>query len=150
VDHPATLAGLLAALGQAAALLPLAWPIHPRALARLAAQGLALPPGIRPLPPLGYLDFLALLCGARLVATDSGGVQEESTALDLPCLTLRPATERPVTLTAGTSRLVAPAGLAAAVAAVLAGDWPRARPIPLWDGRAGARMAAHLAEVLAA
>jgi UDP-N-acetylglucosamine 2-epimerase (non-hydrolysing) len=150
VDDAAAFARLLAALAEAAALLPLAWPVHPRALLRLAAHGLVLPPGVRPLPPLPYLDFLGLLARARLVATDSGGVQEEATALDLPCLTLRPGTERPVTLTAGTSRLVPPAGLAGAVAAVLAGDWPRARPIPLWDGQAGPRMAAHLAELFAA
>lgn len=150
VDSPATFARLLQGLAGAAARLPLVWPVHPRALARLSAHGLALPVGVRALPPLPYLDFLGLLARARLVATDSGGVQEESTALDLPCLTLRPGTERPVTLEAGTSRLVPPGGLPGAVAAVLAGDWPRARPILLWDGRAGERMAAHLAEVLAA
>jgi UDP-N-acetylglucosamine 2-epimerase (non-hydrolysing) len=150
VDDGAAFARLLADLAEAARLLPLTWPVHPRALARLAAHGLALPAGVRLLPPLPYLDFLGLLARARLVATDSGGVQEEATALDLPCLTLRPGTERPVTLTAGTSRLVPPRGLAGAVAAVMAGDWPRAQPIPLWDGQAGARMLAHLAEAMAA
>jgi UDP-N-acetylglucosamine 2-epimerase (non-hydrolysing) len=107
------------------------------------------PPGVAVLPPLPYLDFLGLLAGARLVASDSGGVQEEATVLDLPCLTLRPSTERPVTLERGSSRLVAPGSLPGAVRAVLAGDRPHARPIPLWDGRAGERMLAHLREHLA-
>jgi len=145
VDERAALTALLAALADAAALLPLVWPLHPRTRARIAAFGLAMPPAIRVLPPLGYLDFLGLLARARLVATDSGGVQEEATALDLPCLTLRPSTERPITLTQGSSRLLEPNGLVAAVCAVLAGDWPHAQPIPLWDGQAGARMVAHLA-----
>ena len=148
VDDPAALAALLAGLAAAARHLPLVWPLHPRAAARLAAQGMAVPAGVTPLPPLAYADFLGLLARARLVATDSGGVQEEATALDLPCLTLRPSTERPLTLEAGSNRLVGAGALPAAVAAVLAGGWPRARPIPLWDGRAGARMVAHLAEAL--
>ena len=104
--------------------------------------------GVIPLPPLSYNDFLALLAEARLVVTDSGGVQEEATALSLPCLTLRAETERPVTIEAGSSRLVAPEGLAAAVGEALSGRWPRGRPISLWDGRAGARMAAHLLDFL--
>jgi UDP-N-acetylglucosamine 2-epimerase (non-hydrolysing) len=148
VDDPTAFAPLLRALEQAAALLPLAWPLHPRARARLAAHGLAVPPAVTLLPPLPYLEFLGLLARARLVATDSGGMQEEATALDLPCLTLRPSTERPVTLESGTSRLVVAEALPAAVRQVLAGDWPRARPIPLWDGQAGARMVAHLAQRL--
>ena len=114
----------------------------------MADDGLAPPPGVVPLPPLSYLDFLALLAGARLVATDSGGVQEEATALSLPCLTLRAETERPVTLESGSSRLVAPEGLAAAVEDALSGRWPNGRPIPLWDGTAGSRMAAHQLEFL--
>ncbi|HYF06441.1 MAG TPA: UDP-N-acetylglucosamine 2-epimerase (non-hydrolyzing) [Acetobacteraceae bacterium] len=149
VDHGATLAALLEALARAARLLPLAWPLHPRTRARLAEFGLAVPEGVRLLPPLGYLDFLGLLAAARLVATDSGGVQEEATALSLPCLTLRRFTERPVTLAAGSNRLVAPEGLRDAVEAVLAEQWPPAAPVPLWDGQAGARMVAHLREVLA-
>lgn len=147
VDATPALRLLLAALADAARLLPLAWPLHPRTLARLSAQGLAVPAGIRVLPPLPSLDFLRLLDAARLVATDSGGVQEEAWALDLPCLTLRPATERPLTLSHGTSRLVPPERLADAMAEALAGHWPKSQPIPLWDGQAGARMAAHLTEV---
>ncbi|MDB5375216.1 MAG: hypothetical protein JWP04_3858, partial [Belnapia sp.] len=148
VDDPAALAALLDGLAGAARRLPLAWPLHPRTAARLTAHGLAVPAGVTLLPPLAYLDFLGLLVHARLVATDSGGVQEEATALDLPCLTLRPSTERPLTLEAGSNRLVSAAGLPEAVAAVLAGGWPRAQPIPLWDGEAGSRMVAHLAEHL--
>ena len=123
-------------------------PVSQEPVPQRSAAPLVLPPGLQALPPLPYLDFLGLLARARLVATDSGGVQEEATALDLPCLTLRAGTERPVTLGLGTSRLVAPAALPTAVAAVLAGHWPRAQPIPLWDGQAGRRMAAHLAEVM--
>lgn len=149
VDTPEALRGLLGAVAEAARRLPLAWPVHPRTAQRLSEFGLLVPEGVMPLPPLGYLDFLGLLAHARLVATDSGGVQEEAWALDLPCLTLRPSTERPVTLEAGTNRLVPPARLPEAVAAVLDGDRPRARPIPLWDGRAGARMVEHLAAYLA-
>jgi len=147
VDPAGRLGALLGALRQAARRLPLVWPLHPRSAARLAAAGLDLPPGITALPPLPGPEFLALLAAAKLVITDSGGVQEEAWALDLPCLTLRPRTERPLTLDLGTSRLLEPAGLDVAVAAALAGDWPRARPIPLWDGAAGLRMAAHLAEL---
>jgi UDP-N-acetylglucosamine 2-epimerase (non-hydrolysing) len=149
VDHPAALARLLAALGEAARHLPLAWPLHPRTHTRLAEFGLSLPEGVRALPPLGYLDFLGLLARARFVATDSGGVQEEATGLDLPCLTLRPSTERPVTLESGTNRLVTPADLATAVTHLLdtTGHTP-SQPILLWDGRAGVRMREHLADVL--
>jgi UDP-N-acetylglucosamine 2-epimerase (non-hydrolysing) len=148
VDDPLALAGLLAGLEQAAALLPLVWPLHPRTARRMAEFGLALPANLRAVPPLGYLDFLGLLARARLVATDSGGVQEEAAVLGLPCLTLRPSTERPVTLEAGGNRLVRPEALAEAVTTVLTGRWAKACPIPLWDGMAGARMVQHLAETL--
>jgi UDP-N-acetylglucosamine 2-epimerase (non-hydrolysing) len=145
VDDQATLAALLAALEAAARRLPLAWPLHPRTRQRMEAFGLAPPPGVVMLPPLRYLDFLALLSRARLVATDSGGVQEEAAAAGVPCLTLRDSTERPVTIEAGGNRLVTAADLPEAVI-----DPPRrSAPIPLWDGKAGARMRAHLAEVFA-
>jgi UDP-N-acetylglucosamine 2-epimerase (non-hydrolysing) len=150
VDSAAGLAALLRAAGEAARRLPLVWPVHPRTAARLAALGAAIPPGILRLPPQRYGAFLSLMARARLVATDSGGLQEEAAALDLPCLTLRPSTERPVTLLSGANRLVRPEDLPGAVEEVLQGRWPAARPIPLWDGLAGARMAAHLRESLPA
>jgi UDP-N-acetylglucosamine 2-epimerase (non-hydrolysing) len=144
VDDPARLAALLEAITWAARRLPLVWPLHPRTRARMEAFHLPPPPGVMLLPPLRYLDFLALMARARLVATDSGGVQEEASALGLPCLTLRPSTERPATIEAGGNRLVTPAELPDAVL----GPPARAKPIPLWDGQAGRRMRDHLAEVL--
>ncbi|MBP0462310.1 UDP-N-acetyl glucosamine 2-epimerase [Roseomonas sp. PWR1] len=144
VDDPGMLGRVLGGLAAAARRLPLAWPMHPRTAARLAAFGFDLPEGVLRLPPLRYLDFLALMDGARVAVTDSGGVQEEAALLGLPCLTLRPSTERPVTLAAGGNRLVAPEELPDAVMAPPG----RAAPIPLWDGRAGHRMRAHLAEIL--
>jgi UDP-N-acetylglucosamine 2-epimerase (non-hydrolysing) len=145
VDDAAALRALVAAVEEAAVALPLAWPLHPRTRARMERFGLVPPRGVLMLPPLRYLDFLALMARARLVATDSGGVQEEAAALALPCLTLRPSTERPATLEAGGNRLVTAAQLAEAMR-----DPPgRAAPVPLWDGHAGARMRQHLAEILA-
>jgi UDP-N-acetylglucosamine 2-epimerase (non-hydrolysing) len=149
VDDPARLAVWLAAVAGAAARLPLAWPLHPRTRARMEAFSLAPPPGVMVLPPLGYLDFAALLSRARLVATDSGGVQEEATVADIPCLTLRETTERPLTLAAGSSRLVAPGELPQAVEEVMSGGWPRAQSVPLWDAEVGRRIRAHLREILA-
>lgn len=147
VDARDRFAALLEAVAAAARLLPLAWPLHPRAAKRMAEFGLAIPAGVTTLPPLRYLDFLALLAGARLVASDSGGVQEEATLLDLPCLVLRDTTERPGLLAAGSSQLVEPSSLTGCMRRALAGDWPRARPVPLWDIGVGARIRAHLAEL---
>ena len=149
VDDAARLGAWLAAIGDVARRLPLAWPLHPRTRRRMAEFGLAMPAGVMVLPPLGYLDFIALLDGAVLAASDSGGVQEEATLLDRPCLTLRDSTERPVTLATGSSRLVGPGALAAMVAAVLAGGWPHAAPVPLWDRAVGRRIRDHLVEILA-
>ena len=127
------------------------FPAHPRTAARLAAAGLAVPPGVVLAEPLPYLAFLGLLARARCVLTDSGGVQEETTALDVPCLTLRPNTERPVTLERGSNRLVGsdPDAILGAIDEVLRGDWPRARRPPLWDGRSGVRIARAIAARLA-
>jgi UDP-N-acetylglucosamine 2-epimerase (non-hydrolysing) len=148
VDDPATLAGLLSALGQVAQRLPLLWPVHPRTSARLAAAGL--PAGVRLIDPAGYLDFVGLQASARLVLTDSGGVQEETTALGTACLTLRENTERPITVDQGTNRVVGvqPERIVAAALETL--DSPPEKRCPaLWDGRAGVRIAdalvAHLA-----
>ncbi len=98
--------------------------------------------------PLGYIDFISLVRGAAVVITDSGGIQEETTVLDVPCLTLRPNTERPITLTAGTNRLVSPDTLAPALDDALAGAQarPGAGP-PGWDGHAGERIAAVLVQL---
>jgi len=116
VDARAPLAALVAQLTSIAAKLPLVFPVHPRTRKNLETFGLwnalADPPGIRIVEPLGYVDFMNLVCGARLVVTDSGGVQEETTYLGIPCLTLRPNTERPITITEGSNRLVTAANLA--------------------------------------
>lgn len=135
VDQPDALAVLLAALGAVARDLPLLFPLHPRTGRRLAEAGLALPPGIRALPPLGYIAFLALASRAAVVITDSGGVQEETSHLGIPCVTLRPSTERPATITAGTNLLADVASLADAVRA------PRPAHPPRHDGRARLRVA---------
>ena len=139
VDDPVVLDGLLAALGAVARECPLLFPVHPRTAARLRGR---LPAGVRPLPPIGYLDFLALQSGARLVLTDSGGVQEETTVLGVPCLTLRDNTERPITVTEGTNRVVgrSPGTIVAAAREVLRDPPPPRRPA-LWDGQAGRRIA---------
>ncbi|MFF7215534.1 non-hydrolyzing UDP-N-acetylglucosamine 2-epimerase [Streptomyces sp. NPDC008238] len=148
VDDPAAAAACVAALREAARHLELAVPLHPRGRAALEAAGLGDTPGIRILEPLGYLEFMGLLRGAAAVVTDSGGVQEETTVLGVPCLTLRPNTERPVTVTHGTNRLVTPDGLAPALLKALDGEAPAPEGPPLWDGRSGPRIARVITEWL--
>ncbi len=126
-------------------LLPLVIPLHPRGRARLEAAGLVDGPDVFLVEPIGYLDFMSLVTGSALVITDSGGIQEETTILGVPCLTLRPNTERPITITNGTNRLVGTADLPAAAASALASEPGRSvDPPPLWDGRSGQRIAAVL------
>ena len=140
VDDPDMLALLLKALGEVATRCPLLLPVHPRVAPHMAAA--YVPAGVRVIEPLGYLDFLALEAGARLVLTDSGGVQEETTALGVPCLTLRDMTERPVTITEGTNVLVGrdPDRIIAEADRVLRDGVVPRRPA-LWDGKAGERTA---------
>jgi UDP-N-acetylglucosamine 2-epimerase (non-hydrolysing) len=143
VDEPETLRGILHALSEIASEWPLIFPAHPRTQARLREFGITVPNSIRVLDPLGYLDFLRLWGNARLVLTDSGGLQEETTALGIPCLTLRENTERPVTIEQGTNRLVGcdPARITQTAFAVLHGELPLAGRIPeLWDGRTAERI----------
>ncbi len=153
VDDSARLELLMATLAQLAARLPIVFPVHPRTRARLASlqPALSSAPGLRITEPLGYLDFLQLEDAAALVITDSGGVQEETTALGVPCLTVRDNTERPVTITQGTNKLVGsdPRVLPAEVEAILRHPQRRdARP-ELWDGRAGERAAKAITDFLA-
>jgi UDP-N-acetylglucosamine 2-epimerase (non-hydrolysing) len=149
VDDPRRLGAVVDVLGEIAAEHPVVLPVHPRLKRQLTGSP---PPGLIATDPLGYLDFIALEEQARLVVTDSGGVQEETSALGVPCITYRTATERPVTLTEGTNRLVRldPAELALAARELLSGPRPDGTPaIHLWDGAAGPRAAAVVAEFLA-
>jgi UDP-N-acetylglucosamine 2-epimerase (non-hydrolysing) len=150
VDTAAAAATLVEALREATRRLPIVLPLHPRGRTTLSQAGLDDVPGLTVVDPLGYIEFISLVRGAAVVITDSGGIQEETTVLDVPCLTLRPNTERPITLTAGTNRLVSPASLGEALDGALAGA--QARPgdgPPGWDGHAGERIAAHLMRVRA-
>ena len=140
VDNDEVLAGLLGALGRIAADLPLLLPAHPRTRAKIERHGC--PPGLTLVEPTGYLDFISLQATATMVLTDSGGVQEETTALGVPCLTLRENTERPITITEGTNILVGldPDEIVADAAMVVANPPPPRCPA-LWDGHAGERVA---------
>lgn len=122
--------------------MPVLFPVHPRTTRQLADLGVALPAGVRAIEPLGYLQFVGLEAGAALVLTDSGGIQEETSVLGVPCLTLRANTERPVTCELCTNRLVGTDPDAVVVAARTALATPTApAEIPLWDGHAGQRIA---------
>lgn len=140
VDDPATLSGLLKAIATIAELIPVLWPIHPRIRSRIEA--IDLPAGVRLMEPAGYLDFLALQASAKLVLTDSGGLQEETTTLGVPCLTLRENTERPITIEEGTNQLAGtdPTRIANLAQEILSGSAPRLRRPHLWDGRAASRI----------
>jgi UDP-N-acetylglucosamine 2-epimerase (non-hydrolysing) len=147
VDDPATLARLLGALAEISSELPVVFPVHPRTRARLAEPGLSgAASRLRTIEPLGYLDFMSLTSAAKLVLTDSGGLQEETTALGIPCLTLRENTERPITVEEGTNVVVGsdPARIVAEARRALGGGGKRGRCPPLWDGRAGERVAEAL------
>jgi UDP-N-acetylglucosamine 2-epimerase (non-hydrolysing) len=153
VDHPETLQAILAALGEIGQEVPVLFPVHPRTRARITASGLqvageTVQGGVHLLEPLGYLDFLALQAHASLVLTDSGGIQEETTYLGVPCLTARPNTERPVTVTLGTNRLVKSeyGPLIEALRSGLAGGRSGSTIPPLWDGNAATRILAKIRE----
>ncbi|MCO6004828.1 UDP-N-acetylglucosamine 2-epimerase (non-hydrolyzing) [Actinoallomurus purpureus] len=141
VDDPEVAAGLVKRLHEIAELVDVVMPVHPRGRKVLTDAGLDAHPRVRLLEPLGYVEFVAAVRGAAAVVTDSGGVQEETTILGVPCLTLRPNTERPITITHGTNRLVTADDVVPAVAETLAaGRGDREHP-PLWDGHAGPRIA---------
>lgn len=148
VDSPAPLTALVEQLVATASRLPLVFPVHPRTRKNLESFGLwsrlADTPNLQVIDPLGYVDFMNLVCGAKLIVTDSGGIQEETTYLGIPCLTLRTTTERPITVTQGSNRLVTVAQLVPAVDEVLGGDWPHGRKPDLWDGHTAVRVVADI------
>jgi UDP-N-acetylglucosamine 2-epimerase (non-hydrolysing) len=149
VDRPAMLARIMKALEELASHLPVIFPVHPRTRRRLAELGFGpeAKNGLQISSPLSYLEFLGLQRGAAFVVTDSGGVQEETTFLGVPCLTLRKNTERPVTVTQGTNKLLGeePERIVPEALAVLEGRWKQGRVPDLWDGKAGERIACVLA-----
>jgi UDP-N-acetylglucosamine 2-epimerase (non-hydrolysing) len=148
VDAAGPLGELVRQLIAVAARLPLVFPVHPRTRKNLEAFGLwttlAQAPGVQLVEPLGYVDFMNLVCDARLIVTDSGGVQEETTYLGIPCLTLRTTTERPITLTEGSNQLIATAELVPAVENILSGNGVHGRRPELWDGHTADRVVADI------
>ena len=154
VDSPDALAEALDVLCDVATRLPLVWPVHPRARANIERFGLGSMVASAPivlLEPQGYLEMLGLLANARVVLTDSGGIQEETTALAVPCLTMRENTERPITISEGTNTLIGRDRTQALVRVdeILQNGGKRGRVPELWDGHAAQRIAAHLAQWLA-
>jgi len=146
VDERDKLAELVGALVQLSRELTVVFAIHPRTRRRLEDFGLLEAVtgslAIRVTEPLNYIEFMNLVMSCTIAITDSGGVQEETTYLGIPCATLRENTERPITLTEGTNRLLKPAALVAAAREALSGKWPKGNRPALWDGRAAQR-AAH-------
>jgi len=142
VDDPERLRELIAILEQLHRRLPVVFPVHPRTATAIAQLALEEPPAFRTLEPMGYLEFLGLVADARLVLTDSGGLQEETTALGIPCLTLRDSTERPITVEQGTNTIVGldPDLLQREIDQLLAGHSKAGRIPERWDGRAAERI----------
>ena len=148
VDDAAQLAKMVQVVIDAAARLPVVFPVHPRTKKMLEATGLmkrlADAPGVRATEPLGYTDFMSLVFDCRYVLTDSGGIQEETTYLGIPCLTLRENTERPVTVKQGTNRLVRAETVQPQLQTLLSGQWSKGSVPPLWDGKTAGRVARSL------
>lgn len=139
VDREEDAAAIASMLSDVASNIPVLFPIHPRAASRLSLRNIA---GLHVVDPLGYLEFLAAMSRSSIAITDSGGVQEETTVLGVPCLTVRPNTERPVTISHGTNELVHRDDVASRMLSILQRGEQGEKIPPLWDGKAGARIAA--------
>lgn len=149
VDEPKQLKKIMAVLKKIAQKMPVIFPVHPRTQKNLHAWKFE-PPGVMLIEPLGYLDFLKLIIHADLVLTDSGGIQEETTILGVPCLTLRENTERPITVKQGTNRIVGTSEkkILSAVSQILNRPGKKLQPPKFWDGKAAHRIAQILTEKL--
>ena len=154
VDQAPTLSSILEVLARVSERLPLVFPVHPRTQSRIELFGLKTilenAPGCRVVEPLGYLDCLCLTSQAKVVVTDSGGLQEESTALGVPCLTLRPNTERPITCSQGTGTLIGNSAdlLEQKLQEVLSGSYKIGKCPELWDGKAAIRIVQLIHNIL--
>lgn len=148
VDNLSTLSDLVDALLEVATDLPIVFVAHPRTIKSLKNHGLhdrlSSASGVHLLEPLPYVDFMSFVTGAKVVITDSGGLQEETTYLGIPCLTLRENTERPITVDIGTNKLIDASTLAENLEVILDGRWPSGQRPPLWDGKTAARAVAAL------
>jgi UDP-N-acetylglucosamine 2-epimerase (non-hydrolysing) len=156
VDDPETFARIASALLDVQAQIPIVFPVHPRTRARLKEFGavaarLDSAPGMKLIEPLGYLEFMSLASRAKFALTDSGGLQEETTALGIPCITIRETTERPITVDEGTNVVVGsdPQRIREEAGRVLRGSGKAGRVPELWDGKAAQRIADAVLRFLA-
>ena len=150
VDRPENLKAVVEELLKIQEILPLVFPVHPRTGNNLKKFGywgaLAQAPNLVLIEPQGYRNFMSLVFGSKLLITDSGGVQEETSWLDIPCITLRDSTERPITITHGTNELTAIRETTTSVQRILKGNWKKRRELELWDGKTASRTARALKE----
>jgi UDP-N-acetylglucosamine 2-epimerase (non-hydrolysing) len=147
VDSVEALTALVEQLGRCSSQVAVVFVVHPRTLGRLEAYNLLERLnrfGVITTGAMGYIEFMSLVSNCRVAVTDSGGVQEETTYLGVPCLTVRSTTERPITVTHGTNRLVSPEDLTSAVETCLQAEWPSRPNIPLWDGKTSERIVEQL------
>ena len=150
VDDPGTLSRLLDLFAELSQKIPFIFPVHPRTKKQIETLGYMPPADFHLVEPVDYLDSLCLQKQSKLVLTDSGGIQEETSCLGIPCLTLRKNTERPVTVELGTSTIVGndEALIRETIEQVLAGRYKQGQPIPLWDGHTAGRVADSLQDLL--
>jgi UDP-N-acetylglucosamine 2-epimerase (non-hydrolysing) len=148
VDQAETLEPIVEQLMDSARRLPVVFVAHPRTIKNLKLHKLldrlAAAPNVKLLDPLPYVEFMNVVLGAAAVITDSGGLQEETTYLDIPCLTMRENTERPITITDGTNQLIEASSLGDSLSLVQAGKWKKGKRPPLWDGKTAERAAERL------